>query len=651
MNEIPKDLIHLICQKLPVVDINSLEASSKQYHSYLFDFMTYARRKPSICNKDLYTSFLYCKDYNDIIKKISVFDIFNALRGNLRFERYNFDLQHAVHTLECARLQMNCKLTPQQEEVSRYQTDADTAVKEIIMVQAFAGTGKTKTLIEYCKNQPPDERILYLAFNSSLAKSAQSTCMGNMDNVHVSTIHSFALNSLCDDFVVRSCSSEDIQEHLSVSKSDAAVINRMLNNFFSSCSKKISANHLGSIRQTLNGTNIEDFFVQSAVSMWNAFLNKKVPIPHDGYLKLFQLSRPFINAEHILLDEAQDSTPCILHILLRQTHSVRILVGDINQQIYGFRGVCNPFTADLATPASPYQCNRLKYYSLDTTFRFGPELTFLTNQFLTTFTHKKCCIISNLDKDYTKVFPYNFRFSPRVTKPYVLITRTRLQIFIEAFERCLTQRVQLIGSEDIDCDKEIEILTSLHKIHTGIGDVDILPEIQDFDTLNDIVVYYKLLGVSQWGTRISLYKTFGLQTMTDNWNLLKQNLVSENADILMTTAHQSKGLEYDNVIIANDFVTLHKGNHIRKPMKDDCSEHNILYVAMTRARKELILNEELTNFVRILKKKRKYYTDKKIYESCHECGSKTSGKNVAELVYGNSSHPTPICDTCFDQSY
>lgn len=54
---------------------------------------------------------------------------------------------------------------------------------------------------------------------------------------------------------------------------------------------------------------------------------------HAGYLKIFQLSRPTLGRTYdvIMLDEAQDSNPCIASIVLRETGCARILVGDSHQ--------------------------------------------------------------------------------------------------------------------------------------------------------------------------------------------------------------------------------------------------------------------------------------------------------------------------------
>ena len=41
-------------------------------------------------------------------------------------------------------------------------------------------------------------------------------------------------------------------------------------------------------------------------------------MPHDGYLKLFQLQNPILDYDIILLDEVQDTTECMLQIIKKQ---------------------------------------------------------------------------------------------------------------------------------------------------------------------------------------------------------------------------------------------------------------------------------------------------------------------------------------------
>ncbi|ALT18967.1 UvrD-helicase domain-containing protein [Piscirickettsia salmonis] len=66
-----------------------------------------------------------------------------------------------------------------------------------------------------------------------------------------------------------------------------------------------------------------------------------IGLTHDGYLKLYQNSKPTLNQYHFIMrDEAQDANPAILDIFERQT-AQRIYVGDQHQQIYSWRGSIN----------------------------------------------------------------------------------------------------------------------------------------------------------------------------------------------------------------------------------------------------------------------------------------------------------------------
>ena len=68
------------------------------------------------------------------------------------------------------------------------------------------------------------------------------------------------------------------------------------------------------------------------------------------------------------------------------------------------------------------------------------------------------------------------------------------------------------------------------------------------------------------------------------------------ADITLTTAHKSKGLEFEQVILSNDFNKFFdKNDKIKQNIKNE--EINILYVALTRAIYSLITNKELDKII------------------------------------------------------
>ena len=69
--------------------------------------------------------------------------------------------------------------------------------------------------------------------------------------------------------------------------------------------------------------------------------------------------------------------------------------------------------------------------------------------------------------------------------------------------------------------------------------------------------------------------------------LLAKNTVEHEseADYTVSTAHRSKGLEWENVALCNDFPDVFA---LEGDEYDD--ELNLLYVAATRAKKTLVIN-------------------------------------------------------------
>ena len=65
-------------------------------------------------------------------------------------------------------------------------------------------------------------------------------------------------------------------------------------------------------------------------------------------------------------------------------------------------------------------------------------------------------------------------------------------------------------------------------------------------------------------------------------------------EIILSTAHKAKGLEFPIVILADDFLPRSSDLTLEQLSPDEHRENlNILYVATTRATKELILNTDL----------------------------------------------------------
>ncbi|EFH1645195.1 ATP-binding domain-containing protein, partial [Escherichia coli] len=68
----------------------------------------------------------------------------------------------------------------------------------------------------------------------------------------------------------------------------------------------------------------------------------------------------------------------------------------------------------------------------------------------------------------------------------------------------------------------------------------------------------------------------------------------KDADITVSTAHRSKGLEWPVVILDEDFADI---TDPLMPEDERRDETNLLYVATTRARKTLVLNSLMRQLV------------------------------------------------------
>ncbi|KAM7451327.1 F-box DNA helicase 1 [Porites harrisoni] len=83
--------------------------------------------------------------------------------------------------------------------------------------------------------------------------------------------------------------------------------------------------------------------------------------------------------------------------------------------------------------------------------------------------------------------------------------------------------------------------------------------------------------------------------------LLKSKAVRKNdsADVIFSTAHKAKGLEFDHVRVAEDFLSgLDSGLYLGE-LEDD--EKNLLYVAVSRAKKSLRLSQKIVNLIHLQK--------------------------------------------------
>jgi hypothetical protein len=105
------------------------------------------------------------------------------------------------------------------------------------------------------------------------------------------------------------------------------------------------------------------------------------------------------------------------------------------------------------------------------------------------------------------------------------------------------------------------------------------PELACFETWKEVVEYSKTDEGNDLKLMVKLVEEFGAQQIRD---ALKDMPKEEQADLVVSTPHKSKGREWDTVRLGPDFPTANK--------MDD-ADRRLLYVAATRAKLTLDVSE------------------------------------------------------------
>jgi len=584
MNDLPINVIKKITTYLQVKDYKNLQLCNKQLHS------------------DIHSLYQNIKEIN--LHKFNIFEIYEVIHNQLEYiskyrksypQSIQYDIDWCLSRFHSERMKNIKGLTQEQNDIINFKYVAGN----IILIQAFAGTGKTTTLMNIAKYNS-SKKVLYLTFNKSLVENAKYiTGIGNTD---ICTMHSLALNKVDPDKKINigKLTLTFIENRFMIDNKDAHIIKKILETFFSSSSKKISECH----SVNLNLSN-ETYYITKASQLWNDIITLQCKVPHDAYLKMYQLQKHRLNYDIIMLDEAQDATECMLSILKCQEHSIRYLVGDIHQQIYGFRNVANPF--------QNHETKHIKKFTLSQSFRYGYQISHLSNMILNQFKNETKKIYSC---DLKTNILTNISQLEEKSKQYTLIARSNIKILKEAFELNNYTSCCLLGKE-YNFTKEIQYVQAFHNIDNGIQHhISKLP----FSTVNEAKIHFQNLNNYKWVTRINLWIEYGTNELIQKYQSLQIKIVPlEEADVILSTVHQSKGLEYDNVKLSDDFIPLITSlNTIYVYKSRSAIEgYNLLYVAITRAKKNLIINRELYSYLK-LKKGDRIYTELTL-EKCTIC--------------------------------
>lgn len=459
--------------------------------------------------------------------------------------------------------------TPEQQQaIDLFKTGGSLAI------EAGAGTGKTSTLVMIAKTAG-DRNGQYVAFNKSLVEESR----GKFPlTVGCNTAHSLAFRTVGKRYAQRLNSSQRMQgrdiarylglDYMQVQTFDgkpktlypgylAGLAMKTVTLFCQSADESITFRHTPRIEglDTPSTWAVKEALIGPAQAMWRDLQLPYgwTPYKHEHYLKAYQLLNPRIAADYVLFDESQDANPVIAAIVAAQAAfgTQLIYVGDSQQEIYAWTGAVNAL-------AKVEVANR-SY--LTQSFRFGQAIADRAND-----------ILGKLDATLRLTGNPSIESTVgEVDVPKAILARTNATAVAALLKLQEAGRLAHLigGAGDILAFARgaQELMDVGHSSH---------PDLACFDNWEAVQEYVKAdEGGEDLRLLVRLMDNFGSKVIIAG---LEQMPREERAEVVISTAHKSKGREWWSVKLSNDF-----------PQQADSepADLRLLYVALTRAKMRL----------------------------------------------------------------
>lgn len=482
-------------------------------------------------------------------------------------------------------------------EEQRAVIACDLAPGQTLKIMAFAGTGKTSTLVAYAKARP-GIRFLYVAFNKSVQLEAAARFPSN---VIARTSHALAFRThghLHKERLVPGFRANTVMQALGLKRfEDARFTMETLANYLVSAAPKVARWHIPHIARAFykQRKSAPPDFVDLANRLGRRMCDKTdahIGMLHDGYLKLYQLSNPVLDFDCILLDEAQDINPVTAAIVLAQArpdHGRRpasiILVGDSHQQIYSFRGARDTLKKIKTT--------RTMY--LTRSFRFDNNIARVANMVLSTFKGENRPIVGTPRNKFKPIWD---------PKCHTVIARTNATVFDKAVQLIKTHTLGFVGGVQ---NYRLSSLRDIYFLYSGKGARIKDAYIKSFADYSSLKAYAAAVEEIELLSTCKVVEKYRgrLPGLVDS--LIAGALDPKDAQVTLTTAHKSKGLQWANVLLMGDFLDLVEDGQLIDPTGLDPDEFNLIYVAMTRTIFNLRFDKEsvLPAFIKLVQKLKK----------------------------------------------
>ena len=508
-------------------------------------------------------------------------------------------------------------LTGEQERVLELFSEV-----ERLKVNAFAGSGKTTTLVELAKRNK-DKRFLFLVFNRAVKEELSRKLPLN---AVVYTVHGLAYKYLrgkikgkivsrrdftdavinllnlperdyfygkfLTDFLEAYCNSE-------YGKLSEEVIEKilLLNYEIRKRALAIFGEKFKENREELIGRLLEDLkYIIYAVNKGS------LPFTHDLYLKIFHLiwekwREDFEVFDAVVVDEGQDLNGVQKDLFVSLPIAKRVIVGDRNQSIYGWRGALNT----LAQLKDGWE----EVY-LTKSFRFENEkIPGVANGFLRYWKGESKAIVPQPNSKKIKKNAILTRTIAKLVEVAYLLDQTfSTPVSLKDLERELRKGEAILGY--INTRDEYLLRGLPYYVSKVVRRV-----VEEKNgKVEEVIKALKQMGEIDIAFAVDFAYDYDIDEVFETL----YEKYRKNAPLVISTAHRVKGLEFDEVKIESDFPSPTEviANHLLEmegmsgaistedvkgifeaikkddeSVKDILDQINLGYVAITRARKQI----------------------------------------------------------------
>ncbi|MBZ8002744.1 UvrD-helicase domain-containing protein [Campylobacter canadensis] len=435
--------------------------------------------------------------------------------------------------------------------------------KESAGIIAPAGSGKTFILTKLAEKLK-GKKILYLAYNKAIKDEAKKKFP---KNVEIQTIHSFAYkymkliknNYNFDEINLQEYNVSFFKEYFNLEDEVAIKTKQKYDIFINS-----------------DIVSIEDEYIKE---LFSQIYKKNLKLSFGTMLKLFSLllKENELIYDFIFLDEAQDSNLVTLSILKKML-GTKVFIGDPNQAIYSFRYCVDIFKI--------YELDYIFY--LTKTFRCSNAIVTQANNILFRYKNQnKNLMISHANNEKSK-------------RDKAIITRTNIKI-LDIIAKAIRENnfnYRLLNEPNKIFKLAIDVYQIFNKTKDKISlENKYLTSFCDLDELSN---YANDTNDQELKTTINIVKKFKgyIFILKEQAEIFYKN--KNDNDIIICTAHTSKGLEFYSVILEKDFPDLETIKE-KLPYNEYIEEVNLLYVAVTRAKEELLILGDNNSFLQNVK--------------------------------------------------